>query len=204
MERRAQIVLYRLMPPFRSKVAIHRITIGGFLDLVRSVAPKAAVAVLQSKNPLTDTDLIRACADADTVAYFADLIAMDQPVGFLRGWLHGRLSGFFARRNTEALLAGCRTVEGDGQWTRFLGCLTPGSGEGKKKKGGGLEQDIILLCSLGFGTYEQVRGMAMQDFLTLCDAVNLGSKYAQSLDPLSDPDCEASPTIGIPGLWQVY
>lgn len=206
--RTARLVLWRFLPPFRKTVQVRRITIGGFLDLVRTVAPKAAAAVVQSDKPLTDVDLIRAAADAETMAYFADLVAVDHPVGFLRGWLRGRLAGVFARRNTEALLAACRRVEGDGQWTRFLGQLTrpgqAGSGKPQRGKGGGLMADVLTLSGLMGVDPVTVLSWPMQDFLSLCDALNMAAQERVSADPTMDPDAEPSAAVGIPGLWQVH
>jgi hypothetical protein len=204
VERRARLILWRLAPPFRAAVSVRRISVGGFLDLVRSVAPKAAKALLAAKGPLTNEGLIHACADADTLASFADLVCEDQPIGFLRPWLHGRLGGAFARRNTAALLSACREVEGDGQWTRFLGCLNQGGGgTTAKKERGGLAADVVTLCQMGLGRYADLLAMPMQDFLNLCDALNLGLRAAENSDPLVDPDCEAS-DVNVPGLFKVH
>jgi hypothetical protein len=139
------------------------------------------------------------------MAAFADLVSVDRPVGFLRGWLHGRAGGAFARRNTDALLTACRAVEGDGQWTRFLACLNRGDGGGAAKKAsrGGLAADVVTLCQMGLGRYADLMAMPMQDFLNLCDAVNVGARQREAADPLSDPDCEAS-DVAIPGLFKVH
>lgn len=209
MERRATLTLWRLSPPFRRAVEVRQITVGGFLDLVRTVAPKAAAALVKSGRPLTDVDLIRACADADTMAGFADLVLVDQPVGFMRGWLDGRLGGFFARRNTDALLAACRVVEGDGQWTRFLSCLnrgTPGQDERKPKgKGGGLMADVLTVSGLlGLDPNQIRRDWFLRDFLDMCDSLNLMATARQYEDPTMDPDAEPSPGLAIPGLFQVH
>lgn len=204
MERRARFTLHSLSPPFRRRVSVRRITVGGFLDLVRTLAPRAAEALLRSKQPLTDVGLIRACADAESVSIFADLVAVNQPIGFMHPWLHGGLGGAFARRNTAALLSACREVEGEGQWTRFLGTLNRGGGKPAKQERGGLAADAADLCRMGFGTWQGIMDTPLQDFLNLCDAVKVGAKASGTLDPTLDPDAEPSDSIGIPGLWQVH
>jgi hypothetical protein len=208
MERHARLVLWRLTPPFRTTVRLRQISIGSFLDLVRTLAPKVAAAVVRSGPDLiTDDDLIRACVDAETVAYVADLVAVDQPVGFLRGWLHGRLGGAFARGNTARLLRACREVEGDGQWTRFLACLNrsvPDQKAKKQGKGGGLMADVLTIAGGLQLDPEAVLAWPMRRFLDMCDALNFAARERGSVDPLSDPDVEPSETISIPGLWQVH
>ena len=192
MDRRARLRLIRLSPPFSRTVEIRRITIGGFLELVRFMAPRAAQAVLASKEPLTDAGLIRACADAESLAAFADLVAVDQPVGFLRGYMHGRLGGFFARRNTDALLAACRAVEGEGQWTRFIGCLNRGvetkGNRRPKRQGGGLMADVMTLSGIMGLDPMLILRWDMQEFLNLCEALNMLERQQGISDPLSDPD----------------
>jgi hypothetical protein len=207
MARHSRLVLWRLTPPFRTVVRLHQISVGGFLDLVRTLAPKVAAAVVRSGPDLiTDDDLIRACVDADTVAYVADLVVVDQPVGFLRDWLHGQLSGAFARGNTARLLRACREVEGDGQWTRFLSCINRPDSDAKPKKGkgGGLMADILAISgALGLDP-QQVREWPMRAFLDMCEAMNLAVKQSGSSDPLSDPEVEPMDSVGIPGLFQVH
>jgi len=208
MPRYSRLVLWRLTPPFRTTVRLHQITVGGFLELVRTVAPKVAAAVIASQpKPVTDDEVIRACVDAETVAYAADLVAVDQPVGFLHGWLHGRLAGIFARGNTARLLRACREVEGDGQWTRFLSCINRPAANAQKPtkgKGGGLMADVLTMAGAMSLDPNQVLAWNLRGFLDLCDAMNLQAKQSGSSDPLSDPDAEPMDNVGIPGLFQVH
>jgi hypothetical protein len=169
-----------------------------------------AAATLKAPGPLDFNAFIRAGADAETLSVFADLIAVDQPVGFLRGWLHGRLHGAFAYRNTTALLAATRAAEGEGQWTRYLGTLNipaptaaPG-GAGKRRKGGGLMADALTVARM-FGVHpDEVLGKPLRDFLDLCDSINLTATEESYSDPTLDPDAEPSATIPIPGLFRVH
>jgi len=208
MERHARLVLWRLTPPFRTTVRLRQISVGSFLDLVRTIAPKVAAAVVAAHpKEVSDDEVIRACVDADLVSYVADLVAVDQPVGFLRGWLHGRLAGAFARGNTSRLLRACREVEGDGQWTRFMSTINrtpPGSKPAKKGSGGGLMADVLAISGALSLDPQQVRSWPMRAFLDMCDAMNLAARQSGSSDPLSDPEAEPMDSVGIPGLFQVH
>jgi hypothetical protein len=208
MERTARLVLHRLTPPFRRVVAIRRITLGGYLELLRTLAPKVAQAALKSKVPLDMSALIEAGTDADSLSVFADLVAIDQPAGFMRGWLHGRLQGAFAYRNTAALLAATRAAEGDGQWTRYLGTLnapasSPTPGGAGKRRGGGLMADALTVARMFNLHPDDVLAKPLQDFLNLCEGINLMAIQESHLDPTMDPDAEAS-EIAIPGLYKVH
>ena len=203
MQRTARLVLWRARPPFRKVVAVQRITLGGFLALLRTVAPKVAAAMQEAGRGLTDLELIHApgVATQETVAAFADLIALDQSAGFMVPWLDGRFGGAFARRNTDALLAASRAAEGDGAWTRFLGTLnrapaapTPGA---KKARGGGLaadRDDVARIWGVGPWVIEQ---LPLQTFLDYCDAINRRMDEADEEqllgDPLMDPNAEPTP-----------
>lgn len=229
--RHARLRLWRLSPPFTRTVEVHRITVGGFLDLVRLIAPKVAEAMVKKaqyvdglkrqagipayakvlpSSDLTDNEFIAAGADAESVAAAADLLCLDQPVGFMRGWVHGRFGGAFARMNTAALLRACRAVEGDGQWTRFLGCINrqpvepEAAGKRKKKRGGGLMADVLDVSRLFGQVPADILRLDLQDFLTLCEAINLSVVAESRLDPTADPDVEPDTTIPIAGLWQVH
>lgn len=202
--RQARFTVYRLWPPFGKTVSVHRITVGGFLEMVRTIAPKVAAAMVSSGKSLDDKGLIEAAADAETVSAAADLVCSDQPLGFMRYWLHGQLGGFFARRNTAAFLTACRQVEGDGQWTRFLSCLNRGDGKPTKGKGGGLYADVLDIARIFNVLPQAVMDMPLKDFLDLCDGMNMQTARQVIADPTLDPDAEASDTIPITGLWKVH
>lgn len=209
MQRTARLTLWRLTPPFRKTVEIQRITLGGFLEVLNLVAPKVAAAMVQKGAPLDEPEFRLALADADTWSAGADFVAVGQRVGFLHGWLRGRLSGAFARHNANALLAASRAVEGEGQWTRYLDTLqkppaTPAplpapGGAVKRRKGGGLMADALLIART-FGVLpDVVKAMALRDFLDLCDAMNGEIERGESdpesaaYDPTLDPNAEPTP-----------
>lgn len=190
-----------MSPPFRKVVRVRRITVGGFLDLLRTIAPRIAQAMVKAGAALDDRQFIASWADAEVVAAGADLVCVDQPAGFLQDWLHGRLGGFFARRNTDRLLRACRQVEGDGQWTRFLGCINRNPQEKKPKgQGGGLMADVLMLSGMLHLPPMSLMEMPLQDFLNLCDSLNTAAEYERRLDPTMDPDAEAAPAESFQGF----
>lgn len=196
--RKARFRLWRLSPPFTRAVEVHRITVGGFLDLVRLVAPKVAAQMVAAGRGLSDQEFIRSAADAETVSAAADLLLVDQPVGMLHGWLHGRLGGAFAKGNTRRLLDASRAVEGEGQWTRFLGCINrpaaqEGAGAPKSKERGGMGADVDFVAArLGLPPPD-VEAWELQSFLNFCDRITarLDSEDGAAADadepvPISD------------------
>ena len=197
----------------RTRVSVRQITVGGYLSLVRSMAPRVAEAMVKSEKPLTDIELIHACATSEAISLFADLVCVNKPVGFIKRWcgnqIDGTPEGLLVRGNVEALLAASRDVEGDGQWTRFLGCLNrgPQSGETvkqKKQRGGGLYADVLDVARIFNVLPQAVMEQPLRDFLDLCDGLNMASANQPISDPTLDPESEASESIPIPGLWKVH
>lgn len=201
MQRTARFRLWRLSPPFCKTVEVQRITVGGFLELVRAVAPRVAGKMVAAGGAISDTEFIRSAADASMLSAAADLLCRDQSPRFLHRWLDGRLNGAFAYRNTAAFLRACREAEGSGQWTRFLGCLnrTPEKGE-RKAKGGGLMADVMVMSGMIGTDPMTILGWPLQDFLTLCDSINLVAQETRPYDPTADPDAEPASADALYGM----
>ena len=212
MERTARLVLRRINAKgkrVRTTVAVQRITLGGFLALVRALAPRVAQAMHDAGRALTWPEMIAACADQDTLAFFADLVCVGRPVGFLKRWCPGGVvdgtpEAALERANAEALLAAARAVEGPGQWTRFIGTINqapaaaePDQPKAKKTKGGGLSADAEIVARLeGVPTWV-VMDLPLQTFLDRCDSINRRMDEAEDAaledDPLLNPNAEPTP-----------
>ena len=200
MQRTARLILWRARPPFRKVVRVQRITLGGFLELLRTLAPKVAEAVLSMGDRFTFEEMLRTKTDAASVSAFADLVTVEQPAGFMLDWL--RPDGQVSARNAAALLAASRAAEGDGQWTRYLNQLqnpAPASQpEGKKKtRGGGLSADAQDVAKV-FGVAPwHVEALTLHDFLNLCETLNLrmaeAEEESESNDPTLNPNAEPTP-----------
>lgn len=196
--------LWRILPPFTRRVEVRRITVRGWLTLVRAVAVKVATARVEAGRDLTDADVIAQMGDGEEVALFADLVSVNQPTGYLHGWLGGYLMSRVTRRNIHSLLAASRKTEGDGGWTRILSTLNlappatganaPAGSPPRRRSGGGLMADVVTVSRLTGDAVQQVLDMDMQTFLLICESLNLmASQEAAQADATLDPQAEPMP-----------
>lgn len=188
----ANVNLFRLLPPFRLRVAVHRITVRGFIEALRLCGQRVLASDLDLPKA-TPAQILNLLGAADLCAAVADLLVDGQRPRFFLRWA----SDFNARRIMRASME----AEGDEGWTRICSIV---DWTGKRPKaGGGLMADVGRLCKIYPGlTPVKVLAMPMQDFLDECEFVGLandaaaGARFAS--DPTLDPDAEPTPLSGLP------
>lgn len=166
MQRASRFSLWRLWPPFRRVVTVRRITVGGFLDLVRLLAARLATVRVESARSITEADVLRVMGESELCA-FADLVTDGQPVGYLRAWLGGYGMGPMTHWNIQKLLAASREAEGDGGWTRILGCLRLDPNPPATEQKGGLMADVVALSRMLGLDPMAIRSWSMQEFIDM-------------------------------------
>jgi hypothetical protein len=187
--------LWRALPPFRLRVTVHQISVVRFLHALRVCHDRAHV--LRERGVTDPMSLMQALGDRDFCAAIADLLCPDERPRFLTRW--------FSAWNARHIMRASIEAEGWGGWERITGII---DWDGARKKGrpGGLQADVADICRIypSLMPTDIMRG-SMQDFLDLCDFVEVTLKAERQRqieeDPTLNPDVEPTPLRGAPGAF---
>jgi hypothetical protein len=202
--RTARLVLWRPWPPFRKAVTVRAITVGGYLQLLERTKARIEALARAGKGEQPDLALVIASLfREEEIAALADLVCLRQRPGFFRAWLPSgflcwllrpRLARAYAGAQIDRLLQASREAEGENGWSRIIASTlrVPEPGAKRQKgQGGGLMADLIVLSKmLGLDPLEIRDTWSMQDFLTLCESLNL---IAAQAEPEEEPPSDDEP-----------
>lgn len=172
MQHSADLVLWRLLPPFRKRVVVNQITVGGFMKMLGVLSGKLEAIRRIAKRDISEIDVLAAIGERE-LSLFADLVCADQARGFFSGWLGGYLMGPLTGKNIRALFDASREAEGEGGWTRIMSSLKPKDDAGE----GGIMEDVVTISKLMHLNPFEIRDTwPMQDYIVLCESMNLMAK----------------------------
>jgi hypothetical protein len=181
------VTLFRLIPPFRKRVRLERITVQGFLDLLGIWVARVNME-RQAGHEITEQRILTMNARVQFVQS-ADLFTPDLPGEWFAGWA--------SDRNNQRML---RALALNHNWGRIFTCLDL---TGQKRKGPGLMGDVMAVSRITGASPWEILNWPMEDFIERTEMLARAIESEQRHeDPTLDPNCDATPAseLGIPGM----